>query len=62
MFGEGLLFIDILEFVGYVFEFWINVEDFGCGFLFSFGCVDCLCILGGLGVCWDSGIEEGDVV
>ncbi|EQM80753.1 acetyl/propionyl/methylcrotonyl-CoA carboxylase subunit alpha [Microbacterium maritypicum] len=61
-FGEGPSFVETPAPIGHAFEFRINAEDPGRGFLPSPGRVERLRIPGGPGVRWDSGIEEGDVV
>lgn len=61
-FGEGPSFVETPAPVGHAFEFRINAEDPGRGFLPSPGRVERLRVPGGPGVRWDSGIEEGDVV
>lgn len=61
-FGAGPSFVETPEPRGHAFEFRINAEDPGRGFLPSPGVVSELRVPWGPGVRWDSGIEVGDAV
>lgn len=51
-----------LQLCGYFFEFCINVEDFGMGFMLVFGIFIFWQLLYGFGVCMDEGYYFGMMV